>query len=248
MNVMRNNVASFYRTADATRDKSQDDRERVGGLLPMLEPKAGTSFLDIGCYDGTKSRLLGELVGASRICGVDFLPERLQQAQRRGIDTHLVDLNADVRLPFGDGEFDFVFAGDVIEHLYSPDHLLTEVARLLSPGGYAILTTPNLASWRNRLVLLVGWQPFGTEVSTRYRLGNPFAPRGIPSGHIRVFVPRSLRELLERYGFEIASLRGLPDGAPAKGLISSASRFVDQVVTRFFPVLCDELVVKFRKR
>lgn len=86
---------------------------------------------------------------------------------------------------------------DVIEHLFDIDRLLFEVKRMLKPGGIAVITTSNLASWYNRLSLLFGWQPFWTEVSTKFVIGNPLRERrakcgGImPSGQ-RIFTPLAL--------------------------------------------------------
>jgi SAM-dependent methyltransferase len=158
-----------------------------------------------------------------------------------------VDLNAGGKMPFEDHRFDFIYCGDVIEHIYSPDHLLEEIARLLRPGGYALLTTPNLASWRNRLVLLLGWQPFMTEVSTRYRVGNPRMPAGLPSGHIRVFAPRALRDLPAHYGLRVERLGGLILGGRTPGVVGTISRWIDLAAARLQPTLCDELIVKLRK-
>jgi SAM-dependent methyltransferase len=241
-------ISSFYRYADSTRTPTRDDELQMRRLLPLLEPGNSTSFLDVGCYDGTKTVILARYSGAKRICGVDFLMDRLEQAVRRGVETKAVDLNLIAPLPFDSKTFDFIFVGDVIEHVFSPDYLLEEIARLLRPGGYAILTTPNLASWRNRCVLLLGWQPFMTEVSTRYRVGNPRAPHGIPSGHIRVFTPRAMRELPPKYTLHVEHLGGGFTYRPGQDLIERLSFLLDLLVLKIRPTLCDELIVKLRKK
>jgi SAM-dependent methyltransferase len=242
-----NSIAAFYERADSTRRHSTSDKVRLRSLLTLLEPGRSDSFLDIGCYDGTKTAMLATYIQAERVCGVDFLRDRLKQATVQGVSAFVIDLNVTAPLPFNDQSFDFIFVGDVIEHLFSPDHLLQEIGRLLRPGGYAVLTTPNLASWRNRLVLLFGWQPFMTEVSTNYRVGNPYAPGGIPSGHIRIFSPRAMRELPEKYGLHVECMGGqvLPNGA--QGIVGRLSQWIDYAVRTIYPTLCDELVVKLRK-
>ena len=53
-------------------------------------------------------------------------------------------------LPFKDGEFDALFAGEVIEHMADVPATLREWGRVLKPGGFAIITTPN----KERLVAL----------------------------------------------------------------------------------------------
>jgi SAM-dependent methyltransferase len=49
------------------------------------------------------------------------------------------------RLPFANGSFALVVSFQVIEHLEDPDPYLRGIARLLAPGGEALLTTPNVA-------------------------------------------------------------------------------------------------------
>ncbi|WP_129672186.1 bifunctional 2-polyprenyl-6-hydroxyphenol methylase/3-demethylubiquinol 3-O-methyltransferase UbiG [Candidatus Chloroploca sp. Khr17] len=248
MSIGQNNsIAAFYEFADSSRHSSTSDKRRVHSLLTLLEPGQSDSFLDIGCYDGTKTAMIAGYLRSEIVYGVDFLRERLQQAMARGISAINVDLNATTPLPFNDRTFDFIFVGDVIEHLFSPDYLLQEISRLLRPGGYAVLTTPNLASWRNRIVLLFGWQPFMTEVSTNYRVGNPYALDGVPSGHIRIFSPRAMRELPEKYGLRVECLGGQILSSAPQGIVGHLSQWVDYAVYAAYPTLCDELVVKLRR-
>jgi SAM-dependent methyltransferase len=249
-NYQTNPVLEFYQDADQTRQPKGTGtaRSRVSQLVPLLEPHHSAYFLDIGCYNGTKTHYIARFVQAECVVGTDFLYHQLRQAQAYNVHTLIADLNAGLPLPFGDETFDFIFVGDVIEHIFSPDYLLQEIARLLRQGGYALLTTPNLASWRNRLVLLLGWQPFATEVSTRYRVGNPLMPGGIPSGHIRVFTPRALRELSQAYNLDVEYLGGVGLPGAKAGWISILAAMLDQVLLRLHSTLADELVIKLRKR
>jgi SAM-dependent methyltransferase len=158
-----------------------------------------------------------------------------------------IDLNQKAALPFPDACFDGIHAGEVIEHLFSPDLLLGEIARLLKPNGYAVITTPNLASWRNRIVLLMGWQPFGTEVSTVFVVGNPRASRGMLPGHIRVFTVKALVELVKLYGFSIDRILCVPIGLP-KSFFTRLTAAVDFYLQKIFPTMCDSILIRISKK
>lgn len=71
---------------------------------------------------------------------------------------------------------DVVFSNQVIEHLYETDKFISEIYRILKPGGYAVISTENLSSWHNIFALILGWQPFSLSniSSLRSSIGNPF--------------------------------------------------------------------------
>jgi hypothetical protein len=69
-----------------------------------------------------------------------------------------------------------------------------------------VLSTPNLAYWVNRLLLLVGFSPLFLENSAEVKLGRGFRFLGQGSetqGHLRVFTYAALRDLLGRKGFAV---------------------------------------------
>lgn len=55
----------------------------------------------------------------------------------------------------------------VIEHLINPDNAISEAYRVLKPGGFLIIATPNQASWVNRVLLLFGHPILGIDLSTK---------------------------------------------------------------------------------
>lgn len=69
--------------------------------------------------------------------------------------------------------FDLVHANQVIEHLYETDLFIKEIYRILKKGGYAIISTPNLAGLHNIVSLILGKQPFPAHVSNEIVLGTP---------------------------------------------------------------------------
>jgi len=239
-------INTFYDQMNSAKPETVDVTfDQTIAQLPKL---SGVRLLDIGCWDGSKTVLMAEKLGASEVWGVDFNVSRLAEAERRGVKTKCVDFNTGFPLDIPSEYFDVVFCGEVIEHVFSPDDLMDEITRLLRTGGYAIITTPNLASWKNRLILLLGWQPFYTEVSTRARYGNPRAPRGLPSGHIRMFTPRALSELAYACGLELERIVAVGAPSPEAGLVGKISRFVDTHLLPYRPTLGDRMVVRLRKR
>jgi SAM-dependent methyltransferase len=118
-----------------------------------------------------------------------------------------VDLN-DARLSdqLPAQKFDVVFCGEILEHLYSPDALLDEIRLLMGDDGVLVLSTPNLAYYVNRILLLAGLSPLYLENSADVKLGRRFRFLGqgnTTEGHIRLFTYRALRDLLDRKGFDV---------------------------------------------
>jgi SAM-dependent methyltransferase len=114
----------------------------------------GIHVLDLGCRDGV---LTAHYVQSNQVTGVDVDPVALATAHARlGIDTLQLDLNRD-RLPFDDGCFDAVVAGELLEHLVDPASLVAEVHRLLKPAGTFVGSVPNSFHWRARLAFLRGY-------------------------------------------------------------------------------------------
>ena len=220
---------------------------KLKAIMPLFDPNRGGSFLDIGCHDGEKTAALGRLLAADRTIGIDFEGAALSDAQKRGIPAVALDLNQKASLPFPNSSFDCIHAGEVIEHLFSPDLLLTEIVRLLKPTGYAVITTPNLASWRNRIALFLGWQPFGTEVSTVFIVGNPRAPRGIMSGHIRLFTTKAFLELVNLHGLSVDRMIGFPVGMPMT-FFTHLTAAVDFLVQKLFPTMSDSILIRVSKK
>lgn len=92
--------------------------------------------LDLGCGVG----LLLERLSAGRHCGVDLSLGMLAAARRREVAVAQGDA---LRLPFLDDSFDLVFARALLHHLPRPQEGVGEIARVLRPGGQAILADTN---------------------------------------------------------------------------------------------------------
>ena len=177
-------------------------------LADALGPATGTpgTVLDIGCGDGTAAATAAPLLTGHRVIGVDWSQDALTRARAHLPCTIRGELTGD-GLPFTAESADAVLFSEVIEHLVDPDAALDEIRRVLRPGGHLMLSTPNLAAWYNRALLLAGVQPVFSEVSLRAIHGRP--GREVV-GHLRLYTARALREFVAGAGFEVVRLEGAP--------------------------------------
>jgi SAM-dependent methyltransferase len=161
--------------------------------------------LDLGCGDGevTLRLFVDEPILENQnfdVIGVDISQKAVDAFfQNTG---HEAVRSTALELPFPDSHFDIVIFNDVIEHLEDTDGPIKEVRRVLRDDGILLLSTPNLAAWFNRLLLLAGIQPLFSEVSFLKIFGRPGKD---VVGHLRIFTTKALREFLLFHEFKIMS-------------------------------------------
>ena len=166
--------------------------------------RGGDRALDNGCGDGRFTGLLAE--AGAEPTGVDVAEAALRRARAAHPGIRFVRTPLEGPLPFDDGAFDLVWASEVIEHVPDTARWLSEIRRVLRPGGRLLLTTPN----HPRLAILLG----GLE-----RYADPL------SDHLHLYTRRSLRQLLEEFHFGQIALRAA-GGPPLLGrlLLASSAR------------------------
>jgi len=126
------------------------DRSRaefVVAALREIPREHGLSILDLGCGRGWMAPFLAPF---GSVTGIDFSPEGIRLA-RENYSQHAQFLLAQADTPSlglpGDARFDVVVCSEVIEHVPEPAGLLRQIAGLLHPEGWCLLTTPNGNVW-----------------------------------------------------------------------------------------------------
>ncbi len=182
-------------------DVLDEVRGTIRTLLKSLDPPQGPAprLLDVGCWDGAETVRTAELLHA-RPYGIEIFPEPAAEAEHRGVDVARLDLESS-RFPWEGGSFDVVIANQVFEHLKNIWLPMSEILRVTRDGGWLVISTPNLGSLHNRMLMLAGVQP--TSIRT-------FGPhvRGYTSSELLDFVKYGdAYELIRRVGVGFYPLR-----------------------------------------
>jgi ubiquinone/menaquinone biosynthesis C-methylase UbiE len=174
-------------------------------MMEGLEPK---TIVDIGSNSSTVD-FLKEIFPQAEIHSLNIDKEALKEISKKHKDVKTIFCDCQDMRVFKNNYFDFIFFNQVLEHVIYPEKCLHECHRILKKNGVMVLTTPNLASWQNRLLLLFGYHPTNYTVSSEFKnLGFPkFIKKNNLYDHPRVFSVRALKEILEKTGFKILGLK-----------------------------------------
>jgi 2-polyprenyl-3-methyl-5-hydroxy-6-metoxy-1,4-benzoquinol methylase len=101
-------------------------------------------ILDMGCGRG---KMLASVRGAQEKFGLDLSQTAIDEAVRNYPGNHFA-VGDVTQTPYADNFFDFIYSLEVIEHIEQPEKMLLEIKRILKPGGYALVQTPNYPTKR----------------------------------------------------------------------------------------------------
>jgi ubiquinone/menaquinone biosynthesis C-methylase UbiE len=176
--------------------------------------------LDGGAADGLTSAGLAN--HGWSVVALDISPPLLNLAHQRGVEAVAGDLE---NSPFRDSVFNLVVCTEVFEHLADYSRAATELRRLTSPGGYAVISIPNPF-----------WEPL-------FRIAD-CARMKIPEKTKRLVTKSLIKTAMRECGFENLSEQGVvlwPFSKPK--FIQRASLLLEAR----FPAACATMVFLFRK-
>jgi SAM-dependent methyltransferase len=99
-------------------------------------------WLDFGCADGGYDQ---EMLtkGLEAVSGVDVEESRTAEAKRRNLPNAVYTAFDGMTLPFEDASFDGTLMNEVLEHVADEARALSEIFRVLKPGGVLVVISPN---------------------------------------------------------------------------------------------------------
>jgi ubiquinone/menaquinone biosynthesis C-methylase UbiE len=166
---------------------------RFEQLKKMISPNKDAKVLDIGSADGTFTNVILENLKPKALWGIDVLESSVKYARRKFDNRSDVSFKvADAHnLPFSDSFFDWVFCLEVMEHVASPQKVISEIRRVLRKNGQAVILVPA----ENTLFKIIWW----------------FWKKGKgkiwKESHLQDFGKTSLKDFFVKAGFDVTEER-----------------------------------------
>lgn len=190
INYLSNHKESYLRTIIAV-DELYDQDE-----------KPGIKILEIGSYLGIASIALSRH-GYSVTAGDLEIYMRNRNLQKKYQDNHIryCSLNLKDSLPFQNNTFNCIIMCETLEHLnFNPVPVLSEIRRILVPGGFLYISLPNLCSLENRMKMLKG-ESVHNPIDDFFLQLDPNCNFSVGL-HWREYTREELIQLVKRTGFE----------------------------------------------
>ena len=189
------------------RKELQAGKEERGNLQTNLEFLAQTDLirpkdriLEIGCGIGT---VVNELSSKGHdIAGIDISGEAIEYGRKKYSDIRM-EVQAAETLPYEDESFEVVLSFDLFEHIAAIDKHISEVRRVLGPGGYYLFQTPNRYSniiYETLWTKSLQWRQYHPSLHSPGQLRRRMARHGFETRFVKMnpineFTEKKLRKL-----------------------------------------------------
>lgn len=173
-------------------------KRRARRIVEELELQDKEKILEVGCGNGYYLNLLNRLAFRLTLIGIDNDERALLDARKliRDDKVKLILIDAN-KIPFKDNTFDKVIMSEVIEHIENEQNVLSEIYRVLKPGGVMVLTTCNID-------YPFLWDPVNWILQhlLKTHIKSGFWA-GIWNQHLRLYKINVLNNLIKKSGFKI---------------------------------------------
>lgn len=170
---------------------AQGTHQKSLAFLHQYLPVTGARILDLPCGAGAFASAATQLEYDVHTMDIHPNEPYFAEAGKRRIG------DANQPLPFEDDFFDGVCSIEGIEHLENPSQFVRELFRVLKPGGYCVLSTPNVDSYRSRHNTL--WRGY-------HRYFRPESDTEKDSGHVHPIDLYFLMGAFRKAGFDMLEL------------------------------------------
>jgi ubiquinone/menaquinone biosynthesis C-methylase UbiE len=165
-------------------------KRRFYEVIKVIDPVRNGKVLDIGCADGTFSKVILDKTKTSQLIGIDVVKTSVDWANKHWKNKKMKFVVGDAhKLEYKSNSFDAAFILEVLEHVHNPTKVLKEVKRILKKGGYGVFLVPS-----DNLLFKVIWF-----------LWLHYYPRGWvwKDTHIQTYKNNLLPAVCRRAGFKV---------------------------------------------
>jgi len=161
----------------------------------LLEIQGKELILDAGCGNGrhiwqickvNKGTSIALDIDINSLQRARYMLQQMDEKSETAGNWHLV-VGSVTTFPFGDAFFHKVICSEVLEHIPNLDKAMSELNRVLKPGGMLAISVPSYFAEK------ICW-----KISNEYH--------NTPGGHIRIFKHIEIIDLLERFNFKITKV------------------------------------------
>lgn len=181
---MSNIIQKFY--SDKVYGINSLRRRKIDSLVTSFFSEKKITILDVGCTTGYVSRPFKDI--GHYVVGVDISEKSILEAKNVLDEAHVVDVE---QYPWPHDvtkrKYDLIMLTEVFEHLFDQKALLRQFQKMLVPGGYVLITTPNFLVWSDRIKMMLGFY------------------ENKDMGHIHMVSYRSFKSIVESEGFSIVA-------------------------------------------
>jgi len=186
------------------------------------------NVLDVGCGYGHITELIKKQ--GNKVKCIETSDNAIKHIKKLGIEVFDIDLSTKWEENIKE-KFDVVVCTEVIEHVFDTDNLINNINKVLKKGGHLVISTPNVASFGRRFMLLFGINPI-LEYTTRKE----------DAGHIRYFTFSDLEKLLKEHGFETIERHSDYINFSGDG------KFASLFLANLFPKFGRSIILKAKKK